>query len=209
MAKRGKRAGVVKPPSKGLRTCVGCVEKHAPEHLIRVVAGPDKAIYVDRYQKAPGRGAYVCYEATCFEQAVRNRGFERALKCSGLRVEPSELARQVVETIDMKLENALSIARVSKRTVSGMDSISRSLDRLKGFVLASDVAKATSDRIRKWGKSRALPVVEYGTAQVLGRTQGKPDRVAIGVLEAKTLALIVAEVERRNRVLVAACGGKP
>ena len=209
MAKRGKRAGVVKPATKGLRTCVGCTSKFEPAALARVVAGPGKDLFVDRYQKAPGRGAYICYDAMCMEKAHRNRGFERTLKCPGLQVELTSLRRQIIDAIDMKLENALSLARVSKGTVSGMDSLSRSLDRIKGFVLASDIADATSEKLRQWARQRGLPVVEHGDAQWLGRTQGKPDRVAVGLLQAKTLALIVTEVERRNRVLVAACDGKP
>ena len=35
---------------------------------------------LDERQKAPGRGAYLCFEAACVEKALQRKALERALK---------------------------------------------------------------------------------------------------------------------------------
>lgn len=203
MRKRHKRVAVVKPKTKGLRTCVGCGQKFEPEMLVRVVVDPSDNIFVDRFQKAPGRGAYSCYDDQCLEKAEKNRGFQRALKAAQVKIVVADLAEQIVLALETRIIDLLSIAAVAKHTVSGMDSLSRSVDRIKGFVLASDVAPATEKKVRQWARVRALPIVEYGDAESLGRTQNKPARVVVGVSEVKSFVAIMTAVDRRNRVLVA------
>ncbi|MFN2146950.1 MAG: YlxR family protein [Anaerolineales bacterium] len=51
------------------RTCVGCRETQAKRGLIRVVRGPD-GIEIDPSGKAPGRGAYVHEQRSCWEKAL-------------------------------------------------------------------------------------------------------------------------------------------
>ena len=204
MRKRHKRVAVAKPKSKGLRTCVGCLEKFEPDKLVRVVVDPSGNVFVDRFHKAPGRGAYSCFDGQCLEKAEKIRGFQRALKAPQIEIVVTDLAEQIVLALETRIIDLLSIAAVAKHTVSGMDSLSRAVERVKGFVLASDVASATEKKVRHWAKARALPVVEYGDAETLGRTQSKPARVVIGLVEARSFASIMTAVERRNRVLVAA-----
>lgn len=208
MRKRHKRVAVVKPNTKGLRTCVGCQEKYEPEKLVRVVVDPNGNVFVDRFHKAPGRGAYCCFDRECLEKAEKIRGFQRALKSPQIKIVVADLAEQIVMALEKRIIDLLSIAAVAKDTVSGMDSLGRAGDRVKGFVLASDVASATEKKVRQWASARALPVVEYGDAETLGRTQSKPARVAIGVCEAKSFAAVMAAVNRRNRVLVAVSNTK-
>ena len=209
MAKRGKRSGVVKPKSKGLRTCVGCYGKFEPSDLLRFVVDPAGRLFVDRYQKAPGRGAHLCYDGGCLSRAVKVKGFERGLKCTIPYLEEQELRTRIVELLDTRVADLLSIARVAKQAVSGMDTLGRSIGRLNGVVIATDVAEATRKKIEQWAQSKGFSLLQYGDADALGRTQGKPSRVAVGICEARTWQKIVTEVERRNRVLVAAGGGKP
>jgi hypothetical protein len=182
---------------------VGCQEKYEPEKLVRVVVDPSGNVFVDRFQKAPGRGEYSCFDRQCLEKAEKTRGFQRALKSPQVKIVVTDLAEQIVMALEKRIIDLLSIASVAKNTVSGMDSLGRAGNRVRGFVLAGDVASATEKRVRQWASARALPVVEYGDAETLGRTQSKPARVAIGVCEAKSFAAIMAAVNRRNRVLVA------
>ena len=206
--KRRKRAGVVKPKTKGFRTCVGCGEKFTPQLLLRFVADQESKLLVDRYQKAPGRGVHLCYESACLERAIKTKGFERGLKNSALRIDKEALRASIVEAIEARIESLLSIAGVAKKTMSGMDNLERSIDRIKGFVIAEDVADATRKRIDQWVHRNGLGLVQYGNAESLGRTQGKLSRVAVGICEGKTWQRIATEVERRTRVLVAASSGK-
>jgi predicted RNA-binding protein YlxR (DUF448 family) len=46
----------------------------------------------------PGRGAYTCRRAACFERALRQRAFARALR-TNVQVDP-ELIRLYTEEID-------------------------------------------------------------------------------------------------------------
>ena len=75
-----------------LRKCTGCGEMKPKRELIRVVKAPEKraedgslidagGISLDLTGKKPGRGAYVCRSAVCFNLARKARRFERSLSC--------------------------------------------------------------------------------------------------------------------------------
>ena len=160
MRRRHKRVAVTKPVSKGLRTCVGCLEKFEPENLVRVVVDPRGRVLMDRLQKAPGRGAYVCYDAACLAKAEKNRGFQRALKTPQSVVSAAEMSLQIEEFLDKRIIDLLSIAAVAKETVSGMDALSRATNLVSGFVIATDVALATEEKVRRW--ARAAEVLHCG-----------------------------------------------
>jgi len=48
--------------------------------MTRVVRGTDGSVDVDPTGKRSGRGAYVCRQPTCWEQALKRRALDRALK---------------------------------------------------------------------------------------------------------------------------------
>ncbi len=70
------------------RTCVGCRRVADPHELVRIARVPDGAVSVGT---GPGRGAWLCASTTagCFEQAVRRRALDRALRT---RLSDGELA---------------------------------------------------------------------------------------------------------------------
>jgi uncharacterized protein len=51
------------------RTCVGCFEIQAKRTLVRVVRGP-AGVSIDPKGKAPGRGAYVHEQRSCWKKAL-------------------------------------------------------------------------------------------------------------------------------------------
>ncbi len=61
-----------------MRMCVGCHEMKPKRELLRVVRSPQGEISLDLTGKKPGRGAYVCRNADCFNIAVRKKQLERA-----------------------------------------------------------------------------------------------------------------------------------
>ena len=71
------------------RTCVGCRQVLPKRQLIRIVRGAE-AVRVDPTGKAPGRGAYLHDQRTCWEAALRGP-LARAL-----HTELSEEARQAL-----------------------------------------------------------------------------------------------------------------
>ena len=70
-------AGGVRTPQ---RTCVVCRSTAAKRTLHRIVRTPAGTVAYDPTGKAAGRGAYLCGQASCLDQAVRRRSIQRALK---------------------------------------------------------------------------------------------------------------------------------
>jgi uncharacterized protein len=66
------------------RTCTGCGRKASKHELARFVES-DGTLKLDPTGRAPGRGAYTCPRAACFERAVARRAFSRTLRAN-LRV---------------------------------------------------------------------------------------------------------------------------
>ncbi|NMB45585.1 MAG: YlxR family protein [Firmicutes bacterium] len=64
------------------RTCIGCRTVRPKRDLVRIVRTPDQEIHLDPTGKQPGRGAYICPEEACIEQAFRKRQLERALEAA-------------------------------------------------------------------------------------------------------------------------------
>jgi predicted RNA-binding protein YlxR (DUF448 family) len=48
--------------------------------LVRVVRHPDGTVAIDSTGRQPGRGAYLCRDAGCFDLAGRRRALAHALK---------------------------------------------------------------------------------------------------------------------------------
>lgn len=64
-----------------LRMCTGCGEMKPKKELVRVVKSPEGEISLDLTGRKPGRGAYVCPNASCLAAARKARRFERAFSC--------------------------------------------------------------------------------------------------------------------------------
>jgi uncharacterized protein len=72
-----KHAGARAEPR---RTCVVCRSTTAKRTLHRIVRSPAGTVSYDPTGKAAGRGAYLCGQPACLDQAVRRRSIQRALK---------------------------------------------------------------------------------------------------------------------------------
>ena len=64
-----------------LRKCVGCGEMKPKKELVRVVKSADGELSLDLTGKKAGRGAYICRDLTCFQNARKARRLERAFSC--------------------------------------------------------------------------------------------------------------------------------
>ena len=80
-----------------LRKCIGCGEMKDKRTLVRIVRNKEGEISVDLKGKKPGRGAYVCKSAECFEKARKARRFERSLSC--------KIPEEVYEQMSAELQN--------------------------------------------------------------------------------------------------------
>lgn len=69
-----------KPRKIPQRMCVGCREMKNKRGLLRIVRTPEGAIEVDITGKKAGRGAYVCPNIECLNQAIKRKSLHKALE---------------------------------------------------------------------------------------------------------------------------------
>lgn len=62
------------------RMCVGCREMKNKKELIRVVRTPEGNVELDPTGKRSGRGAYICPNPDCLNQAVKGKRLQKALE---------------------------------------------------------------------------------------------------------------------------------
>ncbi len=60
--------------------CVGCREMKAKKELIRIVKNKEGEINIDLKGKAPGRGAYVCYNSDCMSKVFKSKILEKTFE---------------------------------------------------------------------------------------------------------------------------------
>lgn len=85
-----------------LRTCVGCRTERQKRDFLRVVRAPDGTVVIDHSGRAPGRGAYLCADGSCWSRALKKKSIERALSVAlpadvraRLEAGPSDAAHNV------------------------------------------------------------------------------------------------------------------
>lgn len=85
------------------RTCVACRATRPKRELIRVVRTPEGEVVVDERGKRNGRGAYLCAQRVCWEEALRRGRLDAALQIS---IETAALAmlKAYAERLPERLE---------------------------------------------------------------------------------------------------------
>jgi predicted RNA-binding protein YlxR (DUF448 family) len=62
------------------RTCVGCRTTSSKREFVRVVRTPEGTVEVDESGRRNGRGAYLCAQAACWDEALKRDRLGRALR---------------------------------------------------------------------------------------------------------------------------------
>lgn len=83
------------PKKVPMRTCIGCGQVREKKDLIRIVRTPEGELLVDRTGKTNGRGAYLCRNPECLEQAFRRKSLNRAFA--------AEIPREDVDAVKAEL----------------------------------------------------------------------------------------------------------
>ncbi len=78
-----------------MRKCVGCKEMKSKKELIRIVKTEDNEFNIDFTGKMSGRGAYICPDINCLENAIKNKGLEKSFKC--------KIPKDVYEQLSLQL----------------------------------------------------------------------------------------------------------
>ena len=69
-----------RPKHMPQRTCVACRTTDSKRGLVRLVKTAEGAVQIDETGKKPGRGAYLCKTRECWDNALRGKVLEYALK---------------------------------------------------------------------------------------------------------------------------------
>jgi uncharacterized protein len=99
MAQAKKKTSGPRPKHIPVRTCVACRRTDAKRGLFRVVRDADGHVAVDPTGKRAGRGAYLCHDPACWEQALKRRGLERALRVEVLQPQDRAALEQVAHEL--------------------------------------------------------------------------------------------------------------
>ncbi len=200
MARRGRKGPrTAGPGTRGVRTCVGCRARCEREALVRLVCDPEGQLFVDRYLRAPGRGAHLCYSRRGVEEAVRRKALGRAFK-QRVEVEVETLVSQIQEAIVARIWDALRIGRPGGWTVSGGDTLEREAGKLKLLVIAEDAAEGSRQKLEQRARAVGTQVETFGTVAALGACQGKERRAAVGVTDPNLAGRLSLEFERLRRM---------
>src|SRR5512145_1728309 len=95
MAHVKKKIGGPNPKHVPQRTCIACRRADTKRTLMRLVRNADGQVALDPTGKQAGRGAYLCHNPACWEQALKRHGLERALRVEVLRSEDRQLLEQI------------------------------------------------------------------------------------------------------------------
>ena len=76
--------------------CTGCREHKPKTELVRVVKSPAGEISMDLTGRKPGRGAYICRQASCLRKAQKSKALQRALD--------TEISDEVFEQLVARVE---------------------------------------------------------------------------------------------------------
>jgi len=81
------------------RTCAACRRTDAKRGLMRLVRDADGRVTLDPTGKRAGRGAYLCHDPACWDQALRRHGLERALRVETLLPEDRAALEQIAREL--------------------------------------------------------------------------------------------------------------
>ncbi len=181
-----------------MRTCIGCRARFERDTLVRLVCDAEGTVHVDRHLKAPGRGAHLCYDARCADNAIQRRAFGRAFRRQVAPVELEALVAAIEAAIEARVTNALRVGRSASWTASGADVLDRSVEQLELLVVAQDAASGTATRLERLAERAECPLRRFGDRAALGATQGREMLAAVGGVDAKAAARLESEFTRRD-----------
>lgn len=169
------------------RTCIGCRTARSRDKLVRLVLGPDGMVVVDLDRRLPGRGANVCPDIKCMEEAVNKDAFSRAFRRPVSRIEADELAVVLKERLEEKLSGLLGMGQRARQLISGGTALELGLKRgqVQLLLLATDIAPEQRARWLGLFESSGRPWASRFTKEELGAFMGKELRSAVGITSPK------------------------
>jgi predicted RNA-binding protein YlxR (DUF448 family) len=107
MTQAKKKGKGPRPKHVPQRTCITCRRTDAKRGLIRLVRDAEGHVAPDPTGKRAGRGAYLCHNPTCWEQALKRHGLARALRLDVLSPDDAAALEQVARGLTAPQPEAL------------------------------------------------------------------------------------------------------
>ncbi|HEU5089185.1 MAG TPA: YlxR family protein [Roseiflexaceae bacterium] len=98
MATQANKRKGPRPKHVPERTCIACRRVDPKRALVRIVRDAQGRVQIDTGGKQAGRGAYLCHDPACWEQALRRRGLERALRVEALHDDDRAALEQYLQS---------------------------------------------------------------------------------------------------------------
>ncbi len=177
------------PTSKRVpeRTCLGCQQSRPKGLLVRLVCGPANQLQADMHGKLPGRGAYICPQRECAEQAVKGARLREAFRHEVIPCPVDELVRTMARIMEERALACIRMARKAGRAVSGYTQVSRAVlhEPVACLLVAVDTAQERRREYQGWCANRQIPCRSFLTKARLGELAGRDESSAIAILDTR------------------------
>jgi predicted RNA-binding protein YlxR (DUF448 family) len=189
MIRKKRRANATEVSSRTkhvpTRTCLGCKSQRPPQDFARFICDQYGVVRLDRSGNAPGRGAYICFDAVCLRKALKLSRLVSAFKCSVIVPEFDSLYQALNAGLCERLKSYLQLAQKAGGLVSGSVSLQQALARARVVcvVLAEDIVASRAQIYRSRCIQQNIPCLTLFTKEELGQLIGKSNRSAIGFTE--------------------------
>ena len=143
-----KKSGKPKAPrrrGRPVRSCAVCRKQAPADELLRFAAGPDGVLVADPRRRLPGRGASICWNKTCIDNAAGS--LSRTLELEFSSCAPPRVNELVSGVLTKALTADLGLAHKIGQLKSGADS-TEGLAR-RGWATAIGLAADTGEATRR------------------------------------------------------------
>jgi predicted RNA-binding protein YlxR (DUF448 family) len=185
------------------RTCVGCRQTRPKGQFVRLACGPTGQLFLDHQGKLPGRGAYICPQRSCAEQASKGTRLREAFRHEVTPYPVDELVCAMASVMEDRALACIRIARKAGRVVSGYAQVSRALVSapVACLLVAGDAACERLREYQGWCAQSQIPWRPFLTKTQLGELAGRDECSAIGILDARLAAHLIFYLEAMGRLM--------
>jgi hypothetical protein len=186
------------------RLCVACRERFPHWQLLRVVMEPNSSIpLIDYLGKLPGRGAYICPNMRCIEQAIQRGGLSKTFR-HPINATSDVLMKSAWAASRRQIRSLVSLAYRAGKLMSGHSNVEWGLKKQQGelLMLAQDVSVGVQRKFRRWAKQLEIPVYESLSKLELGPCVGVAESALILITDLGFATKIERELQRSSRLVL-------
>lgn len=187
--------------ARSFRTCVACGTKVGRSSLIRISVSHDGCLVPDLKRNLGGRGAHVCANRNCIEQALSRRLFDKALK-TGIKNQNRDLLfKNLIDSLRRQLETLVRSSALARHVVPGFELSSQAIreGRAHAILVAMDSAKR--QEITERAREAGVPLIKCRSKTELGGLLNRKD-TGVAAINDMNLAKALVNVSLRLEALI-------